>query len=138
MIFKIQPLRNLSIFDNMICVPISKVLPKGMSNHPNLEIFQTSSNVKNLTNQDFFSKELWSCYDIYEHNIHNFCYKKSQIKTQTKQGCRSGSVCRAAILVDFMGYMFLGLCLANDHLTYKYPCSNIQERTVNLNNRLIK
>ena len=44
-IFKIQPLRNPSIFDNMICVPISKVLPKGMSNHPNLEIFQTSSKI---------------------------------------------------------------------------------------------
>ena len=37
-IFKIQPLRNPSIFNNMICVPISKVLLKGMSNHPHFEI----------------------------------------------------------------------------------------------------
>ena len=44
-IFKIQPLRNPSIFNNKICVPISKVLLKGMSNHPNLEIFRTSSKI---------------------------------------------------------------------------------------------
>ena len=37
--------RNLSIFNNMICVPILKVLPMGMSNHPNLEIFRTSSKI---------------------------------------------------------------------------------------------
>ena len=35
-IIKIQPLRNTSIFNNIICVPISKVLPEGMSNHPHL------------------------------------------------------------------------------------------------------
>ena len=29
----------------MICVPISKVLPMGMSNHPNLEIFRTLSKI---------------------------------------------------------------------------------------------
>ena len=45
MIFKIQPLRNPSIFNNMICVPISKVLLKGMSNHPHFEIFWTSSKI---------------------------------------------------------------------------------------------
>ena len=44
-IFKIQPLRNPSIFNNMICVPISKVLLKGMSNHPHFEIFWTSSKI---------------------------------------------------------------------------------------------
>ena len=44
-IFKIQPLRNPSIFNNMICVPISKVLLKGMSNHPHFKIFWTSSKI---------------------------------------------------------------------------------------------
>ena len=33
-IFKIRPLRNPSIFRNMICVPISKVPPAGMSMGP--------------------------------------------------------------------------------------------------------
>ena len=33
-IFKIQPLRNPSIFNNMICVPISKVLLKGQVKSP--------------------------------------------------------------------------------------------------------
>ena len=33
-ILKIQPLRNPSIFNNMICVPISKVPPMGMSMDP--------------------------------------------------------------------------------------------------------
>ena len=44
-IFKIQPLRNPSIFKNMICVLISKVLLMGMSNHPHFEIFWTSSKI---------------------------------------------------------------------------------------------
>ena len=44
-IFKIQPLRNPSIFNNMICVLISKVLLMGMSNHPHFEIFWTSSKI---------------------------------------------------------------------------------------------
>ena len=44
-IFKIQPLRNPTIFNNMICVLISKVLLMGMSNHPHFEIFWTSSKI---------------------------------------------------------------------------------------------
>ena len=45
MIFKIQPLRNPSIFNNIICVLISKVLLMGMSNHPDFEIFWTLSKI---------------------------------------------------------------------------------------------
>ena len=59
LIFKIQPFRNPSIFDNIICVPISKVLPKGMSNHPDLEIFRTSSKIWRI--RFFFSKFKISC-----------------------------------------------------------------------------
>ena len=43
----------------MICVPISKVLLKGMSNHPHFEIFWTSS--KNWRIRIFFSKFKISC-----------------------------------------------------------------------------
>ena len=38
----------------MICVPISKVLLKGMSNHPHFEIFWTSSKIWRI--RIFFSK----------------------------------------------------------------------------------
>ena len=43
----------------MICVPISKVIPKGMSMGPNFEIFWTSS--KFDVSKIFFSKFIISC-----------------------------------------------------------------------------
>ena len=43
----------------MICVPISKVLLKGMSNHPHFEIFWTSSKIWRI--RIFFSKFKISC-----------------------------------------------------------------------------
>ena len=53
------------------------------------------------------SVQLLPYYDIYEHNIHNFWYKKSQIKTQAKKGCWRVCVGRVVILVDYMGYKII-------------------------------